>query len=63
MNLNLMNIERKFLEILINKIKNIQKQLDFIYDEFMNYIIYVNEKYYRNGFVDGVQLITGSMNS
>lgn len=37
--------------------KYIQKQLDFIYDKFMNYIIYVNEKYYRNGVVDGVQLI------
>ena len=39
--------------------KYIQKQLDLIYDEFMNYIIYINEKYYRNGFVDGVQMIMG----
>lgn len=41
--------------------KYIQKQLDFIYDEFMNYIIYINEKYYRNGFCNGVQLITYSL--
>ncbi len=39
--------------------KYIQKQLDLIYDEFMNYIIYINEKYYRNGFADGVQIISG----
>lgn len=26
---------------------------------FMNYLIYMNEKYYRNGFVDGSQLVMG----
>ncbi len=35
------------------------KQLNLIYDGFMKYLIYINEKYYRNGFVDGVQLIVG----
>ena len=37
----------------------VQKQLDLIYDDFMKYTEYVTEKYYRKGFVDGVQLIKG----
>ena len=37
----------------------VQKQLELIYDDFMKYTDYMNEKYYRNGFVDGVQLIKG----
>ena len=37
----------------------IQKQLNLLDDKFMDYIGYWNEKYYRNGFVDGVQLIGG----
>ena len=39
--------------------KYVQKQLDKLDDNFMDYISYWNEKYYRNGFVDGVQLISG----
>ena len=39
--------------------KYVEKQLDLIYDDFMNYLIYMNEKYYRNGFVDGSQLVMG----
>ena len=39
--------------------KYVEKQLDLIYDEFMNYLMYINEKYYRNGFVDGSQLVMG----
>ena len=39
--------------------KYVEKQLDLIYDNFMNYLIYMNEKYYRNGFVDGSQLVMG----
>lgn len=35
----------------------VQKQLNVLDDNFMDYIGYWNEKYYRNGFVDGVQLI------
>ena len=38
----------------------VQKQLNILDDNFMDYIGYWNEKYYRNGFVDGVQLISGS---
>ena len=29
---------------------------------FMDYLNYWNEKYYRNGFVDGVQIIGGCIN-
>lgn len=39
--------------------KYVQKQLDFLDENFMNYIDYWNEKYYRNRVVDGVQLIGG----
>ena len=39
--------------------KYVQKQLDKLDDNFMDYLSYWNEKYYRNGFVDGVQLIGG----
>ena len=36
-----------------------KKQLSFFDENFMNYIDYWNEKYYRNGFVDGSQLVMG----
>lgn len=39
--------------------KYVQKQLDVLYDNFIDYLGYWNEKYYRNGFCDGVQLIDG----
>ena len=39
--------------------KYVKKQLDLLDENFMDYICYWNEKYYRNGFVDGVQLIGG----
>lgn len=35
----------------------IQKQFNQLDDNLMDYISYWNEKYYRNGFCDGVQLI------
>lgn len=35
----------------------IQKQLNKLDDNFLDYLGYWNEKYYRNGFCDGVQLI------
>ena len=40
----------------------IQKQLNLLDDNFMDYIGYWNEKYYRNGFCDGVQLVGGCLN-
>lgn len=39
--------------------KYVKKQLDLLDENFMDYIFYWNEKYYRNGFCDGVQLIGG----
>ena len=37
----------------------VKKQLDILDDNFFDYISYWNEKYYRNGFCDGVQIIKG----
>lgn len=39
--------------------KYVKKQLEQLDENFMDYIFYWNEKYYRNGFVDGVQIIMG----
>ena len=39
--------------------KYVKKQLEQLDENFMDYIFYWNEKYYRNGFVDGVELING----
>ena len=54
----------KFCEKILRNVSNdnkqfVQSQLDKLYDDFMKYLDYWNEKYYRNGFVDGVQLIGG----
>ena len=37
--------------------KYVQKQLDILDKNFMDYLCYWNEKYYRNGFVDGSQIV------
>ena len=42
-----------------NNREYVKKQLDILDDNFFDYISYWNEKYYRNGVVDGVQLIIG----
>ena len=39
--------------------KFVKKQLDKLNNNFMDYLCYWNEKYYRNGFVDGVQITIG----
>ena len=43
--------------------KYVKKQLDLLDENFMDYILYWNEKYYRNGFCDGVELISVCLNS
>ena len=56
-----------FDEIVKNILKNVPKQnqkyvknqLDKLDKNFMDYICYWNEKYYRNDFVDGFQLVMG----
>lgn len=37
----------------------IRKQLNILDDNFLDYLGYWNEKYYRNGFVDGALIIMG----
>ena len=56
-----------FDEISANILKNVpkqnkkyvQKQLDKIDQNYMDYLCYWNEKYYRNDFVDDSQLVIG----
>ena len=46
-----------------NNREYVKKQLDLLDDNFFDYISYWNEKYYMNGFVDGVQLIDRCLNT
>lgn len=39
--------------------KFVEKQLELLNSSFLDYIVYWNEKYYRNGFCDGAELIIG----
>lgn len=39
--------------------KYVEKHLKQLDDNFFDYICYWNEKYYRNGFCDGSQLVMG----
>ena len=39
--------------------KYVQKQLEILDENFLDYLCYWNDKFYRNGFVDGVQMIVG----
>ena len=39
--------------------KYVKKQLELLDENFTDYIFYWNEKYYRNGFVDGSQIVMG----
>ena len=41
--------------------KYVEKQLKQLDDNFFDYICYWNEKYYRNGFCDGIQIISGTL--
>ena len=52
----------KFCEKILRNVSKdnkqfVQSQLDKLYDDFMKYLDYWNEKYYRNGFVDGYNYI------
>lgn len=58
----------KFCEKILRNVSKdnkqfVQSQLDKLYDDFMMYLDYWNEKYYRNGFCDGVQLISSSFDN
>ncbi len=39
--------------------KFVEKQLALLDNNFMDYVCYWNEKYYRNGFCDGMQIVSG----
>ena len=41
--------------------KYVKKQLDKLDKNYMDYLCYWNEKYYRNGFCDGVQIIISAL--
>ena len=41
--------------------KYVEKQLNKLDNNFLDYIAYWNEKYYRNGFCDGVEIVAGSL--
>ena len=41
--------------------KFVRKQLDKLDRNFIDYISYWNEKYYRNGFVDGAKIVAGCL--
>ena len=41
--------------------KFVRKQLDKLDRNFIDNISYWNEKYYRNGFVDGVKIVAGCL--
>lgn len=43
--------------------KYVKKQLELLDRNFLDYVCYYNEKYYRNGFCDGIQLIIGCLNN
>lgn len=52
----------KILKNVPNKNKKyVKNQLDMLDQNFMDYLYYWNEKYYRNGFVDGSQLVMGCL--
>ena len=50
----------KILDVIQDRDSNyISNVLDDFREEMLNHCVYWNEKYYRNGFVDGIQLIGG----
>ena len=62
-NIYLEEVAEKILKNVPNKNKKyVKNQLDMLDQNFMDYLYYWNEKYYRNGFVDGSQLVMGCLN-
>ena len=49
--------ERILKNIPIQNKKYVMKQLDLLDKNYMNYFDYWCEKYYRNGFVDSIELL------
>lgn len=54
------NVRKKILSNVLDKNKDfVEKQLNILDKAFMDYLAYWNEKFYRNGFVDGVEIVVG----
>ena len=54
----------KILDVIQDRDSNyISNVLDDFREEMLNHCVYWNEKYYRNGFVNGVQLISRNLNN
>ena len=53
--------ERILKNVPKQKQKFVKKQLDKLDKNFMDYLCYWNEKYYRNGFCDGMQIIYNNL--
>ena len=61
--INLDEIREKILSnVPKNKKHFVTKQLEILDNNFIDYISYWNEKYYRNGFCDGVELLKDILN-
>ena len=43
--------------------KYVKKQFELLDRNFLDHVCYYNEKYYRNGFCDGIQLIMGCLSN
>ncbi len=41
--------------------KYVKKQLNKLDENFLDYLCYWNEKFYRNGFVDGEMIVMGCL--
>ena len=58
-------LDEIFDDILENTTKDNQKfikeKLDMINKDVLDYVVYWNEKYYKNGFCDGIKLITSAI--
>lgn len=54
------NVRKKILSNVLDKNKDfVEKQLNALDKAFMDYSHYWNEKCYRNGFADGVEIAVG----
>lgn len=40
----------------------VSKKLDLIYEDFMEYCVFWNDKYYMSGFSDAIKLIVSGLN-
>ena len=55
-------ISNKILRNVPDKNKKfVQKQLNTLDDNFLDYLGYWNEKYYRNGFCDAIEFFIGAL--